>query len=124
MQDMEEWTIQNIFKTIFLFIFAGVLEVGGGYLIWKGVRENYHPILFSILGSIILVCYGFVPTLQPASSFGRIFAVYGGFFIVLSYIWGVIFDNFKMDIGDYIGASISLIGVLIAWFWPREVLQS
>ncbi len=32
--------------------------------------------------------YGFIPTLQPTSNFGRLYAVYGGFFIVLSYAWG------------------------------------
>lgn len=32
--------------------------------------------------------YGFVPCAQPMSDFGRIYAVYGGFFIVLSYLWG------------------------------------
>jgi drug/metabolite transporter superfamily protein YnfA len=66
-----------------------------------------------------LIVYGFIPTLQPVSTFGRIFAVYGGFFIVLSYVWAVIFDSFVMDIGDYVGTGISLAGVLITWFWPR-----
>ena len=32
--------------------------------------------------------YGFIPTLQPTSDFGRLYAIYGGFFIVLSYAWG------------------------------------
>jgi len=45
-------------------------------------------------------------------SFGRVYAVYGGFFIVLSYVWAYIFDNFKPDIGDYVGTSIA-IGIII-----------
>jgi drug/metabolite transporter superfamily protein YnfA len=71
------------------------------------------------LGSLVLIGYGFVPTLQPDANFGRIFAVYGGFFIVLSYCWAVAFDGFVMDKGDYIGAAIALAGVLLTWFWPR-----
>mmetsp|Transcript_16363 Transcript_16363/g.22551 ORF Transcript_16363/g.22551 Transcript_16363/m.22551 type:complete len:149 (-) Transcript_16363:252-698(-) len=114
-----KWTVATIFISIALFILAGIFEVGGGYLVWIGVREKRLPWLFIPIGCIILVLYGFVPTLQPVASFGRIFAVYGGFFIVLSYGWAMVFDGFKMDTGDYIGAAIALAGVSIAWFWPR-----
>ena len=37
---------------------------------------------------MVLVLYGFIPCLQPISDFGRVYAVYGGFFIALSYLWG------------------------------------
>lgn len=118
------WSASVICWSLFLFLFAGLLEIGGGWLIFVGVRERstrrpYHSALYIVFGAIVLVAYGFVPTLQPSASFGRIFAVYGGFFIVLSYAWGVIVDKMRLDIGDYIGAAISLLGVLIAWFWPR-----
>jgi small multidrug resistance family-3 protein len=113
------WTVAQIIFSIFLFILAGILEIGGGWLVWKGIRENKSPALFITTGSIVLVCYGFVPTLQPSDSFGRIFAVYGGFFIVLSYAWVALIDGFVPDTGDYIGAAIALVGVSISWFWPR-----
>ncbi len=64
--------------------------------------------------------YGFVPTWQPTSNFGRLYAVYGGFFVVMSYAWGWAFDGVRPDLGDYIGASIALAGVGIAFFWPRR----
>ena len=60
--------------------------------VWKAVREH-KPWWWALLGSLTLVVYGFLPTLQPTDSFGRVYAVYGGFFIFLSYIWGMIFDN-------------------------------
>ena len=60
--------------TIFLFILSGLLEVGGGYLVWIGVRNKVRPILSITLGSVLLVAYGFIPTLQPVESFGRIYA--------------------------------------------------
>ena len=109
----------NVVASILLFIFAGILEIGGGYLIWIGVRDKFKAAITIPFGCIVLIAYGFVPTLQPSGSFGRIFAVYGGFFIVLSYLWAYVFDGTRPDIGDYIGASIALTGVSIAWFWPR-----
>ena len=66
----------------------------------------------------MLMLYGIIPTWQT-SHFGRIYAVYGGFFIVLSYLWAYVFEGTKPDVGDYIGAAIALAGVAIAWFYPR-----
>ena len=34
------WTPQTIALSILLFIAAGLLEVGGGWLVWQTVREN------------------------------------------------------------------------------------
>jgi len=71
----------------------------------------------------LLIAYGFVATLQPpvpAASFGRVYAAYGGFFIVLSYLWGYKVDGMKLDKGDKIGATVAILGVMFAWFWPRS----
>jgi drug/metabolite transporter superfamily protein YnfA len=114
------WTISNILFSLFLFIIACLCEIGGGYLIWIGCRDNIKkPILSIILGCIILIIYGFIPTLQPTSSFGRLYAVYGGFFIIGSYLWGMYFDDMKIDKGDIIGGFMAVIGVCVAFFWSR-----
>ncbi|CAL5221999.1 g4287 [Coccomyxa viridis] len=94
-------------------------KIGGGWLIFQTVRVQ-QPFWWAILGGLILVVYGFIPTFQPISNFGRVFAVYGGFFIVLSYAWGWLLSGERPDKGDYIGAGIALCGVLVAWFWPRK----
>lgn len=113
------WDAKNILISIALFVVAGLLEVGGGYLVWLGLREKKLPYLFIPIGALVLVVYGVVPTFQPVDSFGRVFAVYGGFFIVLSYAWAALFDGLKMDTGDIIGCVVALVGVCVAWFWPR-----
>jgi len=51
--------------------------------------------------------------------FGRALAVYGGFFIALSYAFGALVDGFTPDAGDFIGASIAVVGVLVCMLWPR-----
>ena len=40
-----------------------------------------------LLDAVILILYGIVPTYQP-SHFGRVYAAYGGWFIILSILWG------------------------------------
>jgi drug/metabolite transporter superfamily protein YnfA len=41
-------------------------------------------------------------------------------FIVGSYVFARIVDGFILDAGDYIGATISLVGVVVAIAWPRS----
>ena len=120
------WTTATIFQALIVFVAAGVAEIGGGYLVWKAIRGSDEELgtmkkrwLLAIAGSLILVLYGFIPTLQPTESFGRIYAVYGGFFIVLSFLAGWYLDNDRPDLGDIIGGSIALLGVLVVLFWPR-----
>ena len=55
----------DMVKSVLLFIIAGFFEIGEGYLIWLYLREG-RGVEFAILGAIILVLYGIVPTLQPA----------------------------------------------------------
>ena len=97
-------------------------------MVWVAVRGNAitssttpqkKPWWYAILGSILLVSYGFLPCLQPTDSFGRIYAVYGGFFIVLSFLFGWALDGDKPDLGDIVGGSIALVGVFLVMFWPR-----
>ena len=104
--------------TILLFILAGIFEIGGGYFIWLWLREG-GGLAFAFLGAIVLFLYGIVPTFQPAD-FHRIYATYGGIFVVMSILWGWVFDKIQPDTYDLIGAVIILIGVSIIYYWPRE----
>lgn len=104
-------------KSFFYFLLAGFCEIGGGYLIWQWLREG-KGILYALTGAIILVLYGIIPTFQPAH-FGRVYAAYGGIFIVLSLLWGWQVDNTPPDRFDLIGGAISLAGVLVIMYWPR-----
>ncbi|MBO0525464.1 YnfA family protein [Clostridium botulinum] len=109
----------EILKSLFYFLLAGVFEIGGGYLIWLWLRDG-KSILYGLFGAIALIIYGVIPTLQPPSAnFGRVYATYGGIFIVLSIIWGWKIDNVISDKFDLIGGAIALIGVLIIMYYPR-----
>jgi len=113
-----EWSFANVVKVTLLFFLAGLCEIGGGWLVWQAVRCD-KPAGYAIMGSIILIVYGFIPTLQPLESFGRLYAVYGGLFIGLAYLWGAIVDKDIPDKGDIIGSVIAFVGVCISLFWPR-----
>jgi len=107
----------DFFKSISYFILAGILEIGGGYLIWLWIREG-KGIAYAVLGAIVLALYGIIPTFQP-SNFGRVYAAYGGVFVVLSILWGWGVDKVTPDKFDIIGGLVCLVGVLIIMYWPR-----
>jgi small multidrug resistance family-3 protein len=106
-----------ILRSVALFVAAGLCEIGGGWLVWKWLRDG-RPSWWGLSGGLVLILYGIIPTFQP-SHFGRVYAAYGGFFIVLSLLWGWHFDGNRPDWPDVLGATIALVGVSLMMFWPR-----
>lgn len=104
-------------RSVALFAIAGAAEIGGGYLMWRWLKDG-RSIVLGVAGAALLVLYGVVPTLQ-SSTFGRTYAAYGGVFVVLSLLWGWYADGTRPDVPDAIGASICLAGVAVIMYWPR-----
>ena len=106
-----------ILKSIIYFLLAGLMEIGGSYLMWLWLREKWAWWV-GLAGALVLVGYGIVPTLQPAH-FGRVYAAYGGVFIVLSILWGWLIDGVKPDLSDVVGMAICSVGVGVIMYRPR-----
>jgi small multidrug resistance family-3 protein len=104
-------------QSVALFLIAGLFEIGGGYLVWQWWRNGSHWSI-GLLGAALLFLYGIVPTYQPAH-FGRVYAAYGGWFIVLSILWGWQLDRITPDRLDLVGGLICLSGIAIIMYWPR-----
>ncbi len=105
-------------QSLMLFVLAGLCEIGGGYLFWLWLRQD-KSLWFAAVGMILLGLYATLPTLQSAN-FGRVYAAYGGVFIVLSILWGWIVDRIPPDKFDLLGGGIALIGVGIIMYAPRH----
>ena len=106
-----------------LFFAAGVLEIGGGWMWWQALREG-KPWWYALIGSAMLCLYGVVPTFQPQTAgtedFGRVYAAYGCWFIMLSLAWGWAIDGNRPDAGDGIGAGLAAVGAVVITFYPRS----
>ena len=103
--------------SIGLYVFAGLCEIGGGYLVWLWFREG-RPLGYGIAGADILILYGIIPTFQTAH-FGRVYAAYGGMFIVLSLLWGWAIDGMRPDRFDIMGGALCLVGMAVIMYAPR-----
>ena len=106
-------------KSLLLFIAAGLAEIGGGYLVWLWIKDA-KPWWFGAAGSLLLILYGIIPTLQNYPSFGRGYAAYGGIFIVLALLWGWWIDKNTPDVYDWIGAALCMAGVSVILWAPRH----
>jgi len=81
------------------------------------IREK-KTIALALLGAITQFIYGILPTLQPAH-FGRVYAAYGGIFIISSIVWGRIVDKRKPDRYEVIGSVVAVVGALVIFYGPR-----
>jgi small multidrug resistance family-3 protein len=107
----------SIAVSLGLFVLAGLCEIGGGYLVWLWLREG-KGMGYAVAGAAILILYGIIPAFQPVH-FGRVYAAYGGVFIVLSLLWGWAADGNQPDKYDAFGAIVCLTGMAIIMYSPR-----
>ena len=113
---------KKVVYSIFFFLLAGLCEIGGGYLVWLWLRADMSWMLGAI-GGFILFLYGIIPTFQP-TYFHRIYATYGGIFIVMALFWGFFFEREVPDIFDIVGAVVAIAGIIIIFYAPRTGEES
>jgi small multidrug resistance family-3 protein len=107
-----------VLRALLLFMLAGLAEIWGGWLVWQWLREG-KGIGMGIIGGAVLFAYGVIPTLQREPAFGRVYAAYGGIFVVLSILWGRLVEDWQPDRFDLMGAGLALIGVAVI-MWGRH----
>lgn len=108
----------DLLKSLGIFFLAGLCEIGGGYMVWQWLKED-KPLWYGGLGAIILALYGVVATWQTVG-FARVYATYGGIFIIMSLAWGWKVDGHRPDKWDIVGALIALLGACIIIYMPRK----
>jgi len=94
---------------------ADLFEIGGGYLVWKWLKDNKWMV-FGLVGGLVLFAYGIIPTFQSAG-FGRVYATYGGIFVMGSIMWGYWIDKKKTDRYEIIGSVIVIVGVAVMFYF-------
>ena len=109
--------MRGLMGSLALFVVAGLCEIGGGWLMWQWWRHG-TSLAVGLLGAVLLVTYGIIPTYQPAH-FARVYAAYGAIFIVLSLLWGWAIDRIPPDRFDLLGATLCLAGALLIMHAPR-----
>lgn len=98
-------------KTTFLFFVTALCEIIGCFLPWLWLKRGATAWLLIPAGTS-LALFVWLLTLHPAAS-GRVYAAYGGVYVVTALLWLRIFDGVKLSLYDWSGALVALCGMLI-----------
>ncbi|HEY0207716.1 YnfA family protein [Acerihabitans sp.] len=98
-------------KTTLLFMATAVAEILGCYLpgLWLK-KQGGVLLLFPATASLVVFVY--LLTLHPAVS-GRVYAAYGGVYILTALLWLRFIDGVKLSPQDWLGAAVIFAGVMI-----------
>lgn len=80
--------------------------------------KGFKKITFGLIGGIILFICAIIPALQPSNS-GRVYAAYGGIFVVMATLWGLMIDKKRPDRYEIIGGLIDLVGAAVIFYALR-----
>jgi len=100
------------------FLIAAVFEIAGCYAFWMSLRLG-KTVLWVIPGLASLALFAFILTKVEAEFAGRVFAAYGGIYIVSSLAWLTFVERSRPLMSDFLGGAVCLIGAAIILFGPR-----
>ncbi|MBG5881599.1 MULTISPECIES: YnfA family protein [Providencia] len=95
-------------KIIGLFFLTAIAEILGCYFpyLWMKKQGSIWLLVPTVLSLMLFV---WLLTLHPEAS-GRIYATYGGIYIVTALIWLKVVDGVSLAATDLIGALVVLLG--------------
>lgn len=96
------------FKMIVLFFITALAEIAGCYFPYLWMKKQGGPWLL-LLAALSLMLFVWLLTLHPEAS-GRIYATYGGIYIVTALIWLRVVDGVQLTTTDWVGALVVLLG--------------
>jgi small multidrug resistance family-3 protein len=108
----------EILKTFALFIATALAEIIGCYLPYLWLKQGRSAWLL-VPAAFSLAVFAWLLTLHPHAA-GRVYAAYGGVYITVALAWLWAVDSVRPSTTDWIGVSVSLLGMLIIMLGPRH----
>ena len=104
-------------RTSVLFAITALAEIIGCYLPYLWLRRNGSPWLLAPAAAS-LAGFAWLLSLHPTAA-GRVYAAYGGVYVVTAILWLMVVDRVTPDRWDIIGGLVALAGMAIIMFSPR-----
>lgn len=98
-------------KTLFLFFITAISEIIGCFLPYLWLKKSGSVWLLFPAG-LSLAVFVYLLSLHPAAS-GRIYAAYGGVYVVTALLWLRYIDGVPLSVFDWVGAIVALVGMMI-----------
>jgi len=97
--------------TVLLFFATALAEIIGCFLPWLWLKKS-GSVWLLLPSALSLMLFVWLLTLHPAAS-GRVYAAYGGVYVVTALIWLRVVDGVKLSTWDWLGAAVAFCGMLI-----------
>ncbi len=108
-----------LIQTAGLFVLTALAEIVGCFLPYLWLRKD-GSIWLLIPAALSLAAFVWLLTLHPAAS-GRVYAAYGGVYVVTALVWLKVVDGEKLSAFDWTGAGIALLGMgVIVFGWAAK----
>ena len=106
-------------KVLALFVVTAIAEIVGCYLPYLWLKRD-GSILLMVPAAAALAAFVWLLTLHPHAA-GRTYAAYGGIYIVVALAWLFIVQRIVPDRWDLIGGVLTVAGMAIIYFGPRDM---
>ena len=106
-----------IIKTLALFSATAVAEIVGCYLPYLWLKK-YGSAWLLVPAFASLALFAWLLTLHPTAA-GRVYAAYGGVYIVVALLWLWAIDGIRPTTWDLVGGGVALMGMAIIMLAPR-----
>ena len=104
-------------RTFALFIATALAEIVGCYLPYLWLKQGRSAWLL-VPATASLALFAWLLTLHETAA-GRVYAAYGGVYILASVGWMWAVEGSRPDRWDAIGMALCLAGALVILFGPR-----
>jgi small multidrug resistance family-3 protein len=110
--------VPSMLRATCWYLLAALTEIGGCYAFYAWLRLGRSP-LWTLPGLASLVVFAWALTRVEADAAGRIFAAYGGIYILASLCWLWLVEGRAPDRCDMVGVALCLVGSGVILFGPR-----
>lgn len=100
-----------------LFGLTALAEIAGCYLVFLWLKQGGSAWLI-VPAAASLAVFAWLLTLHPFAA-GRVYAAYGGVYVVAALGWLWLVEGIAPDRWDAIGGAVTLVGMAIIYFGPR-----
>ncbi|MEZ2346417.1 YnfA family protein [Terriglobus sp. RCC_193] len=107
-------------QSLFWFVVASLLEIGGCFAFWVYFRLHKSPVWMAP-GVLSLILFAMALTRVDSSEAGRAYAAYGSIYICSALVWMWVVEKNRPDLWDLSGAAVCLLGSAVILFGRHAV---
>jgi small multidrug resistance family-3 protein len=108
----------DVLKIFGLFSVTALAEIVGCFLPYLVLRQE-KSVWLLVPAALSLALFAWLLTLHPTAA-GRVYAAYGGVYIGVAILWLWAVDGIRPTTTDLLGVAVSLVGMAIIMFGPRQ----